>query len=982
VRLRSLLKSWILGRLERVKNRPRVIIIDPHKLLSQTDEGLKTFADKHGFIVIFASTNLVFRELYDHATKDPVKLKLLLIDQTPVSRRMVSSSPRAPPLFYPDLIRDVSEEEIINLDLQQFLKDKTGDPNWPKDANDRKYARSIVKHLKGVLEAHKNFRDTGRPGFNDQDFHTIIAFASLGLGDVAFKTLESGDYWKIVFAHEEFKELEDLAPESLKRIKKYLEKAPKPFNWCATQDPAVVINSIYLAVILSQHSDDWKSLLFQIDPDGRKFSEISVSDLNEAVSNLINGAPDKADQDLASLEESLSTDSLKTLLVEQLKIKEPAGFLRVLEREQYSILICSLALLMAIGDILSPDPATLVHKRVQEILFQDNAGDQKRYVDERSSAAWDNLTEAYRLATEVQALHQELTTSLRRIKAAPAEKTDIQFFWELWNTKRVNRLEYYLSRLERIVHYGDDILLHRTTDSLPAEFGAMLQSIKERIRDLTKKDADLLDEINVKFQNYVLKAYPKWVKGDPDVVLTAQFLSRCVKPHWDPVKEDALVLVFDGMRYDIWDEMLRPLFLKYMDEKQIYLGSSLLPSETQYSRKAIAAGIFPDSFSTNEAENKLLQQPLKDEFRITAMVEKVESDGLGTGETVRYHAGRLDMIIWDLCDEALHHIGVKEVGGYDIPATPLVLLYQQRLKSIFEREVMAVIRKLKPGTKVFVTADHGFGRVGRNRIWFKDEDVPEPTDCRYTFCMLRYKIGMTSLPPQLKQQVIEFTPADLRMPEKVEKIERQSRAKTVKKYGSIAFPRPGYAFGRDHERFDPPAFSHGGVSMQEMFVPMVVLQVKESAKDLIDMQFSSAPKEAVEGEELTFRLILHYTGKTGIEGQEIPVTVEASYSRDPDTFPLSSRTVYLPPWSQKEVNFRFTPAQEEALPDERKAGQLRRWFTATAIYKEGGRKVRRTLPAQEFVIQLNSERIVRRVGGLGNILGLTPKGDSNPVVLR
>ena len=977
-----LLKSWILGHLERVKDRPRVVIIDPHKLLSQTDEGLKTFADNYGFIVIFASTNLVFRELYEHATRDPVKLKLLLIDQTPVSRRMMSSSPRAPPLFYPDLIRGVSDEEIINLDLQQFLKDETGDPNWPREANDRKYARSIVKHLKGVLEAHKNFRDTGRTGFTDQDFHTIVAFASLGLGNVAFKNLESGDYWKIVFAHEEFKELEDIAPDSLKRIKKYLEKAPKPFNWCATQDPAVVINSLYLAVILSQHTDEWKSFLIQIDPEARKFSEMSVADLKKAASNLISGAPDKADQDLAVLEESLSADALKILLIDHLKIKEPAGFLRVLEREHYSLLIRSLALLGAIGDVLSPEPASLVHTRLQEVLFQEHSGEQKRYVDERSSAAWDNLTEAYRLATEVQALHQDLAAALRLIKAAPADKMDIEFFWELWNTKRINRLEYYLSRLERIVHYGDDILLHRATDRLPEEFGVLLQTIKDRVRELTKKDENLLDEMNTKFQNYILKAYPKWVDGDPDVVLTAQFLSRCVKPHWDPDKEDALVLVFDGMRYDIWDEMLRPLLLKHMDERQVYMGCSLLPSETQFSRKAIAAGIFPDSFSTNEAENRLLQQPLKEEFRVTALVEKVESDGLGTGETVRYRAGRLDMIIWDLCDEALHHIGVKEVAGSFIPATPLVLLYQQRLKSIFEREVMAVIRKLKPGTKVFVTADHGFGRVGRNKIWFKDEDVPEPTDCRYTYCMLRYKIGATDLPPHLKQHAIEFIPSDLRMPEKVERIERHSRAKTVKKYGSIAFPRPGYAFGRERERFDPPAFSHGGVSMQEMFVPMVVLQVKEAAKDLIDMQFSSTPKEAVEGEELVFRLMLHYTGKTGIEGQEIPVTVEASYSRDPDSFPLSSRTVYLPPWSHKEVIFRFTPGQEEALTEERKVGQLTRWFTATAIYKEGGRKVRRTLPPQEYIIRLNSERIIRRVGGLGNILGLSPKGEGKPTKMH
>ena len=70
---------------------------------------------------------------------------------------------------------------------------------------------------------------------------------------------------------------------------------------------------------------------------------------------------------------------------------------------------------------------------------------------------------------------------------------------------------------------------------------------------------------------------------------------------------------------------------------------------------------------------------------------------------------------------------------------------------------------------------------------------------------------------------------------------------------------------------------------------------RKSAKDLIEMKFSSAPKEAVEGEELVFRLMLHYAGKTGIEGQEIPVTIEASYSRDPDAFPsLHAPSTSLP----------------------------------------------------------------------------------------
>ena len=90
--------------------------------------------------------------------------------------------------------------------------------------------------------------------------------------------------------------------------------------------------------------------------------------------------------------------------------------------------------------------------------------------------------------------------------------------------------------------------------------------------------------------------------------------------------------------------------------------------------------------------------------------------------------------------------------------------------------------------------------------------------------------------------------------------------------------------------------------MQEMFVPMVVLQVKEAAKDLIEMKFSSAPKEAVEGEELVFRLMLHYAGKTGIEGQEIPVSIEASVQPGSRCVPpLITHRVYRPLGSKRSA---------------------------------------------------------------------------------
>ncbi len=108
----------------------------------------------------------------------------------------------------------------------------------------------------------------------------------------------------------------------------------------------------------------------------------------------------------------------------------------------------------------------------------------------------------------------------------------------------------------------------------------------------------MLDELNLRFQDMVIRQYALWTsKDDPTVILTSQFIRRCLIPHWSPEKERAVILIFDGMRYDIWDELLRPMLMARMDLIEDCPGSSLLPSETKITRKAISAGKYPDEFN-------------------------------------------------------------------------------------------------------------------------------------------------------------------------------------------------------------------------------------------------------------------------------------------------------------------------------------------------------------------------------------------------
>jgi len=150
--------DWFLHKLDAIKDEPAILVCDPLQLLPERDNSIHNFASEHGYTVIVAATNLAFRELYERATADSDTRKLLVIDRTPQSRRLARSKGKAPPLFYPDLLARVPSAARIELDLRQYLKEITGDPDWPREVNEPHYARIVTKHLPGVIEAHKILR--------------------------------------------------------------------------------------------------------------------------------------------------------------------------------------------------------------------------------------------------------------------------------------------------------------------------------------------------------------------------------------------------------------------------------------------------------------------------------------------------------------------------------------------------------------------------------------------------------------------------------------------------------------------------------------------------------------------------------------------------------------------------------------------------------------------------------------------------------
>ena len=945
--------EWISKQIDMQKDAKTVIINDPHRIIPENHPELMKVAQEHGFVIISASTNLVFRELLIHAREDK-KQKLLLIDHTPPMRKECANlKNKAPPLFYPDLVYDVPEKNIIDVNIQQYLINKTGDSSWPKDANNRKYARLIYDNMDSVLIAHGNLRKSDKKRFSDEDFRTIVAFSLLGIPQSAFKQLHASDLWQLMFTkNEKMLELESFAPEIISIIKSEIMKADKPFCWFANENPETIVRGFFTSLILSQHTDDWQILLANVDPSITKFQEISKNDLIKYVAEIIHLDPSSVDHDILSLESSFTKSALRTILVDRLKITTFNGYKAILEKEAYSVLFRSFAIILALRDLLSTNLTAQQSKTIYDLISSNNG----YFVEQRNSEALPSLIDLYKASYEISRMKQELRSFLKVLAIKNTQEWSFKLFWEKWNTQEINRLEYNLSYLERNYNYIKDFIVPIGTE-IPDEITKSIADITEAIKKTSQQTEAELCELNDHFQDFVVQEYPNWVKESPEVVLTSQFISRCLKPNWDKEKEKAVILIFDGMRYDIWNKFLKPLALNYMDIIEEYKASAILPTETHITRKAISAGTFPDSFASNMAENTLLEKALYSRNERVFPIEVVPPDGLGTGETVRYRGNNIEVYIFELCDKLLHRISVKTINNREVPSQPIEVIYEQ-LRNIFEKEVLSILRKLPKGVKVFITADHGFKRIHRNGIWISKEDVYSEKDCNYLNCRLSIPLDKSHVSKAYQEKIIRFRPETLRL---------SSNEKAI---SEVIFPRSHYAFARpEPARFEPDAWSHGGISLQEMIIPMVALKIRESDAEILNVNLGSN-LEFNESQEIILPIKLQAKGKSLADA--VRLDIEAIVNSQNERIPIGSKIVLLKPWQEQEVSFSYRLDSTKISDEERANGEITRQLTVTAKYNFG-KKLHTKTETKDFKIHLNTGRIVRRVGGLGNIIGLSPR---------
>jgi len=334
----------------------------------------------------------------------------------------------------------------------------------------------------------------------------------------------------------------------------------------------------------------------------------------------------------------------------------------------------------------------------------------------------------------------------------------------------------------------------------------------------------MMDDLRRDFGSWVVREYPRWMADSEDRPrLSVDLVREFLVPRLG--SEPVYFVVLDCMRLDQWRAMA-PLLAPYFEIEETY-HFSILPTATPYARNAIFSGLYPDDIakarpewwdasddegSLNAFEDELLVEQLA---RLTGRdvpvhYEKIFSDRQGEQVRARVnHAvktpGTVIALVFNFVDLMTH-------GRSESPILMEVAKDEAALRDLtrswFERSTAFEVLKgaAAQGHRVILTTDHGSILCQHPSTVFARRDATSN---------LRYKFGQ-----DLRAEVSSTAFAT--------KDEKHLRLPAGRLGMSYLLALEDYFFVyptklREYQARYRNSFLHGGISPEEMIVPLASL---------------------------------------------------------------------------------------------------------------------------------------------------------------
>ncbi len=350
------------------------------------------------------------------------------------------------------------------------------------------------------------------------------------------------------------------------------------------------------------------------------------------------------------------------------------------------------------------------------------------------------------------------------------------------------------------------------------EFEGLEDQGMREILNAQKKEANDL------FCRFIENNYEDWFDGDEDA---PDMVHHLLKDRVFPLlSEDPLYLiVIDNLRYDQW-QVLKPIVSNFFTVEKEDIVYSILPTATHYARNALFAGLVPteiakrfpkhwlneeDEGGKNMHEAVFLEGNLKRNGKnVKWSYNKITNLDAGKKLVDQFHTykdNQLNVIVYNFVDMLSHARTemdmIKELAADEAAYRSLTLSWFEHspLQEIFKKIA-------EKGGKVVVTTDHGTVRV-TNPVRIVGD--------RTTNSNLRYKTGRNL---SYKEKEV-FT---VKHPEKIGLPKSTISSEFVFMRENDYFVYPNNYNHFVHYYND--TFQHGGVSMDELLIPFVILQAK------------------------------------------------------------------------------------------------------------------------------------------------------------
>lgn len=330
-------------------------------------------------------------------------------------------------------------------------------------------------------------------------------------------------------------------------------------------------------------------------------------------------------------------------------------------------------------------------------------------------------------------------------------------------------------------------------------------------------------EANNQFGKFIERNYESWFSEDADApVLSHRLFREKVVPemHKD---HPTLLVIIDNLRFDQW-KAFEPILNQFYKKESEELFCSILPTATQYARNAIFSGLMPsemekihpdlwlndtDEGGKNMHEAEFLEAQMKRlGLSLKTQYHKISNLKDGQKLAASFNSQKdndLTVVVYNFVDMLSHSRTemevIKELASNDKSYRSLT---QSWFKNSPLIEILQNAQEL--GFRLLLTTDHGTINVQNPSKVIGDKN---------TSLNLRYKTGK-SLTYEQKDVVAAEHPKDFYLP-------------TITMSSSFIFAKNDYFFAYPNNynyyvNYYRNTYQHGGVSMEEMLIPFVVLE--------------------------------------------------------------------------------------------------------------------------------------------------------------